>query len=644
MKNIFKTVVVSVLLLTPFSSKIWAEEAPTPPEQPVVENMDVDEANNLIEQYNSAAEEYNAATDTYNEQVDIDYQKDVEEYNKQVQEVAEHNAEEDKKVADAVEHNAEEDKKVEENKKELEEYQQKYTEYEQELNDVQAHNKQEDEKVAEVEAHNTEEDEKLAKSQEELTIIDAKIEADAPGTVIENFTESANKLPDSWDDTSEELHTIKVEEAEEKSGENVKIINLHLYLNGENVPAEIVDNTKLTNDYFELTQEVKNNLIFAEWEVATFDLNDRVTVSGEGELYKNDTIRHDGKNYRIQAYDARHVRNVEDHTQGAWTPGSMVEYNCNTSEYGWGYDFDTMEGKGGETYTFEFNEVERNQSYLYNGKVMTETVKERTIDGTEPKNILSIFTYIFQKIWTEPVEYTPDYQDYTPDYKEEPQAPEKVEEYAPNYVEYTPEYLNDPEEPVKKEYLEKVELMDLLEKPAPEPTPEPTPEPVPVNPEPIPSEPEPTPQPSTPTPVEPEPTPVPLIEEVATVEPVVEEIIEGVAPAAEPIVKSWALLNLISTILSVIIALLMLITFLKKEKHYDEDGEEEYKRLYAKLSGLLPAILSVILFIMTEDMRNPMVFIDKWTLPMLIILLISIVLSYITKRKDEDKDDENTPS
>lgn len=644
MKSIFKTVIVSVLLLTPFSSKTWAEEIPTPPEQPVVENMDVDEANNLIEQYNSAAEEYNAAADTYNEQVDIDYQKDVEDYNKQVQEVAEHNAEEDKKVAEATEHNAQENKKVEENKQELEEYQQKYAEYEQELSDAQAHNKQEDEKVAEVEAHNTEENEKLAKSQEELAIIDAKIEADAPGTIIENFTESANELPDSWDDTSEELHTIKVEEAEEKSGENVKIINLHLYLDGEYAPAKIVDNTKLTNNHFELTQEVKDNLLFAEWEVATFDLNDRVTVSGEGELYKNDTIRHDGKNYRIQAYDARHVRNVEDHTQGAWTPGSMVEYNCNTSEYGWGYDFDTMEGKGGETYTFEFNEVERTQSYLYNGKVMTETVKERTIDGTEPKNILSIFTYLFQKIWSEPVEYTPDYQDYTPNYKEEPQAPEKVEEYTPNYVEYTPEYLNDPEEPIKKDYLEKIELMDLLEKPAPEPTPEPTPEPVPVNPEPIPSEPEPTPQPPTPTPVEPEPTPVPLVEETVIAEPVVEEIIEGGVPAAEPIIKSWALLNLISTILSVIIALLMLITFLKKEKHYDEDGEEEYKRLYAKLSGILPAILSVILFIMTEDMRNPMVFIDKWTLPMLIILLISIVLSYITKRKDEDKDDENTPS
>ena len=641
MKSIFKTVIVSVLLLTPFSSKTWAEEAPTPPEQPVVENMDVDEANNLIEQYNSAAEEYNAAADTYNEQVDIDYQKDVEEYNKQIQEVAEHNAEEDKKVANATEHNVQEDKKVEENKQELEEYQQKYAEYEQELSDTQAHNKQEDEKVAEVEAHNAEEDEKLAKSQEELAIIDAKIEADAPGTVIENFTESANELPDSWDDTSEELHTIKVEEAEEKSGENVKIINLHLYLDGEYVPAKIVDNTKLANNYFELTQEVKNNLIFAEWEVATFDLNDRVTVSGEGELYKNDTIRHDGKNYRIQAYDARHVRNVEDHTQGAWIPGSMVEYNCNTAESGWGYDFDIMSGKGGETYTFEFNEVERTQSYLYNGKVMTETVKERTIDGTEPKNILSIFTYIFQKIWSEPVEYTPDYQEYTPDYKEEPQAPEKVEEYTPNYVEYTPEYLNNPEEPVKKEYLEKVELMDLLEKPTPEPITEPDPIP---NPDPTPSNPEPIPQNPTPTTVE----PTPIVEE-PEMERTTEQISESSIPTSAPVSKGsepneyWALLNLISAILSVIIALLMLVTFLKKEKHYDEDGKEEYKRLYTKLSGVLPAILSVILFIMTEDMRNPMIFIDKWTLPMLIILLISIVLSYITKRKDEDKD-ENTPS
>lgn len=557
-------VLLALLLSLGQTYRVAAEEAPTPPD---TTDVSPTEANKMIEEYNAAATEYNEYVDQYNEQVDATYESDLENYQEQVQVVTEHNAAEDVKVA-------------------------------------------------EVEEHNVQEDEKLAKSQEELAIVESKVEADAPGTTIENFTESADELPTDWTDTSEELHTIKVEEAEEKSGEEVKIINLHLYLDGEYVPSTVIDNTKLTNDHFELTQEVKNNLLFAEWEVATFDLNDRVTVKGEGEDYKSNTIRHDGKNYRIQAYDARHVRAVEDHTQGAWIPGSIVEYNCNTAETGWGYDFDTMEGKGGETYTFEFNEVDKTQSYLYNGKVMTETVKERTIDGSEPKNILSVFTYIFQRLWSESEEYVPEYQEYTPD------------------------YMAEPEEPVKGEYLDKVELMDLIDIPTPEPTPEPGPAPKSI-PEPTP-EPEPTPQPSVPVTPTPEPTLPEVLVEVpdeTVPEPVVEpvEIPDEPAPQAAP-KGSWALFNLICSILTAISTLLTGI-FFKRKAEEDEEKQTVVKNSYLiPVSSLVLSVCSIWLFIITEDMRLPMVFFDKFS-PIMFILLVAGVLAIFTRaRKEEEKE------
>ena len=560
-----KFIILFSILFIISGNPIYADEIVVPT-QPDVTDKTPQEANEEITKYNEDVDVYNEKVDEYNAQIDSDYEQAVVDYEQKVEKVTEHNKVEDKKVAD-------------------------------------------------VKAHNVEEDEKLAKSQEELAIIESKVEADAPGNTIENFTESAEDLPTDWSDTTNELHTIKVEEAEEKSGEEVKIINLHLYLDGEYVPSTVIDNTKLENNHFELTQEVKDNLLFAEWEVATFDLNDKVTVKGEGEDYKNNTIRHDGKNYRIQAYDARHVRAVEDHTQGAWIPGSIVEYNCNTAETGWGYYFDTMEGKGGETYTFEFNEVDKTQSYLYNGKVMTETVKERTIDGSEPKNILSVFTYIFQRLWSEPVEYEPDYQEYTPDYMEQP------------------------DEPVKGEYLEKLDYMDLVDIPE-------EPDPVPDDPTPEPVVPEviivPDPEP-TPTPVEPEvePTiePEPVVEPEPTVNPV--EIHDEPTPLVESI-GSWALFNLICTILTGISTILTALFFKRKEKKEDDnENDVTIKNSYLKpLSSIVLSVATIWLFIITEDMRLPMVIFDKFSPIMFILLIIGLMIMLLKNKKEEENQKE----
>ena len=188
--------------------------------------------------------------------------------------------------------------------------------------------------------------------------------------------------------------------------------------------------------------------------------------------------------------------------------------------------------------------------------------------------------------------------------------------------------------------------------PPSDPDPEPIPTPTPIPPEP---EPEPTPAP-TPTPptvvptnpipqiitpveaevVEPEPTPAP------SAAPVEVEIEEPEVPLVAP--GNWALINLITTILSVIIALGMLLTGLFKKTYEEddnsEDEEDKGKHKKSKIFGIFPAILSVLLFLMTEDIRLPMVLVDKWTLPMIIILIISIILAYLTKNKKKEENEE----
>ena len=70
------------------------------------------------------------------------------------------------------------------------------------------------------------------------------------------------------------------------------------------------------------------------------------------------------------------------------------------------------------------------------------------------------------------------------------------------------------------------------------------------------------------------------------------------------------------------------------------EKKEEDKRRKSKFLGILPAIGAVIAFILTEDMRLPMILVDKWTLLMLIILAVNLILAFLTRNKDKEKDEE----
>jgi hypothetical protein len=149
--------------------------------------------------------------------------------------------------------------------------------------------------------------------------------------------------------------------------------------------------------------------------------------------------------------------------------------------------------------------------------------------------------------------------------------------------------------------------------------------------------------------------PTPLAEAVNE-DIAVAEIEDAMIPQAE--MKSWALYNLIATIISVITALAMVLSFFRKKEENEEEenadlneaqiekieGEEEEEekdsRKKSKFLGLIPAILSVIIFIFTEDMRNPMVLKDRYTLLMVIIALATILLAFLSRNKKEEKEEE----
>ncbi|MCH1939539.1 InlB B-repeat-containing protein [Holdemania massiliensis] len=142
-------------------------------------------------------------------------------------------------------------------------------------------------------------------------------------------------------------------------------------------------------------------------------------------------------------------------------------------------------------------------------------------------------------------------------------------------------------------------------------------------------------------------------EQGGTVTPTPTPEIEEIEEPEQPEVGhkgSWALINLIASLLGLLAALFLI--FAKHQKDDDEEDQNQSaamneedpqqlkrKRIYKWISGLT-AVISVIVFVLTENMRLPMILVDKWTLLMVVFFLINAVTLYLGRRWHENEDDE----
>ena len=83
--------------------------------------------------------------------------------------------------------------------------------------------------------------------------------------------------------------------------------------------------------------------------------------------------------------------------------------------------------------------------------------------------------------------------------------------------------------------------------------------------------------------------------------------------------------------------------FSDDEEEEDENGENvEYtvkKKGVWRVLSLIPGIGAIVAFILTENMRNPMVFTDRWTLLMVNIAVIQVIVAILAKKEKEEPDD-----
>ncbi len=118
-----------------------------------------------------------------------------------------------------------------------------------------------------------------------------------------------------------------------------------------------------------------------------------------------------------------------------------------------------------------------------------------------------------------------------------------------------------------------------------------------------------------------------------------ETVEEEDVPLAGPVSGTWALLNLILAVLTALGSVLLLIGYFgKKEKNNGEYTVN--KKGVWRVFSLIPAIGAIVAFILTENMGNPMVFTDRWTLLMVVIAVVQVIVAILAK-KDKEKADED---
>ena len=105
--------------------------------------------------------------------------------------------------------------------------------------------------------------------------------------------------------------------------------------------------------------------------------------------------------------------------------------------------------------------------------------------------------------------------------------------------------------------------------------------------------------------------------------------------------SAWALINLILAIITGIASAVLLAGYFGKkedEEEAEENGAETERKGSARLASLIPAIGATVAFILTENMNDPMVLTDRWTVLMAVILMIQALVALMAKKEVREEE------
>lgn len=585
-----------------------------------------------------------AAEKEYEEAVTAEKQR-VDAIKAENEQIRQHNAEEDQKVADTKAANEAEEARINaENAKRESKYYEEVTKYEADMNQYNADYEQyEADKVM------------------EERILAAK---DANGNQRYHSVEEYNETVKNYN-SQVERYNGQVDNINRIYGITEDQVNNAPSRNKNAIELSISDTYEIIKGDTESGRKIPVHI-----EHNFYGTN--ISYSEDFEIDANDTIIMRGMASPGDALDEQtcyFFYNTDDnHSLGMWANANstLMEYPTANVETGWeNGDTHTVSYKNSvNEYSWNFEDIYMEYNYLWTPLYQKRDLYEYANVPNEP---IAPIKPVLELLGFEPIIYNPNYleeKDETEniiekEFVNEPEYTEVPDIYNPQYQDFIPiehlsaNLINVPDviqwsmlpAPIKQAYLSYLDKLDLL--PELEPTPEPIDEPIIT--------------PSTPTPTDPIPGPKPtpiygggdgdpvvaVVEEdieIAATETPTATIESDPTPKVEP-VGSWALINLICTILSCIIAIILL--FIKKktddeEEEYTDEEEKDIRGIKRfKIYSVLVGIISIIAFILTEDITLPMILIDKWTILMVILLAINVINIFVMRKKSKQEEDDD---
>ena len=594
-KKAIAALMAVMIMSAPVTNVTFASEVPEAPEKPVATSH-VD--NDKIEAYNKKVDEYNEAAKAHNDSVDKEYEAAVAETEKKNAEIDQYNAAEQQRVKDAEERNVKAQQAADEENKKIAE------ENANEAARVKEHNDNEDAKAKasaearkaaedyneEAKAHNeavakyaadkVKYDEDYAKYQKDLEM-EKKILA-AGYASVQQYNDRINK---AYNDPARES-VEKNASAKKVSAKDTYSVEEAAVKSGEKVKVHIAHIFEGTDISYVEDFEIDRNDVITINSIAALG---HATQPGYASLYYNTD---------------------EAHSMGYWVPWDELQYNARYVDSTWncGTSY-KISYKDGKNHAGDEEVISMVYNYTWIAQRVYKTY-DVPVAPTAPENPGEA-----RELVDVPELYTPEYKTY-----EEKQF---VEAELEKIIEA--DLLENVANPVKKAYISLIDYMTVFDIPEAS-------EVAKV----IKNE-----APAANVAIANDATPLAAANaEVVSDNAVPMTIMDSETPQAPA--GAWALINLLSALATALLSLIMMIGFFRARREENEETgelEERNRKGVRRLASVIPAIGAIAAFLLTENMANPMILTDRWTVMMLVILAIQTGVALLVAKKDNNEEE-----
>lgn len=592
-KKAIAALMAVMIMSAPVTNVTFASEVPEAPDKPVATSY---EDNGKIEEYNKKVDEYNKAANAHNESVDKEYEAAVADANKKNAEIDQHNAAEQQRVKDAEERNVKAQEAADETNKKIAE------ENANEAARVKEHNDNEDAKAkASAEARKAAEDyNEEAKAHNEAVAKYAadKLKYDEAYEKYQKDLEMEKRIlaagyasVQQYNDRINKTYNEPAKASVEKNASAKKVDVKDTY----SVEEAAVKSGEKVTVHIEHIFEGTDISYVDDFEI---DRNDIITINSIAAL-----------GHATQpGYASLYYNTDEAHSMGYWVPWDELQYNARYVDSTWncGTSY-KISYKDGKNHAGDEEVISMVYNYTWIAQKVYKTY-DVPVAPTAPENPGEA-----RELVVVPELYTPEYKTY-----EEKQF---VETELEKIIEA--DLLENVANPVKKAYISLIDYMTLYDIPEASEVAKA-----------IKNE-----APAANVAIANNAMPLAAAEEVSD-NAVPMTIMDSETPQAPA--GAWALINLLSALATALLSLIMMVGFFRARREENEETgeqEERNRKGIRRLASVIPAIGAIAAFLLTENMANPMILTDRWTVMMLIILAIQTGVALLVAKKDNDEEE-----